>query len=133
MVKVMVFGTFDGIHEGHRAMFKEAKKHGDYLIAVVAQNHIVQHLKGYLPKLDLAERIAHLEAEDGVDEVVIGDAKLGTWEVVKKYRPDVIACGYDQNDLKKDLEANLPKLGYNPRVVLLSAYEPNVYHSRFAR
>ncbi len=125
----MVFGVFDGLHEGHRAMLKEAKKYGDYLIVAVAQNHIVQHLKGHLPKLDLVERMEHLQAEDYVDEVVIGDKDLGAWEVVKKYQPNVIACGYDQNQLKEDLEKHLDKLGYQPRIVALKSFEPNKYHS----
>lgn len=128
MIKVMVFGVFDGLHEGHRAMLKEAKTYGDYLIAAVAQNHIVQHLKGHLPKIDIGERIAHLEAEDGIDEVVIGDAELGTWEVVKKYKPDVIALGYDQQLLKENLERNMNKLDYTPEIKIMKSYEPNLYH-----
>ena len=34
MAKVMVFGTFDGVHPGHENFFEQAKQHGDYLIAV---------------------------------------------------------------------------------------------------
>ncbi|OGY64700.1 MAG: hypothetical protein A3J53_00655 [Candidatus Harrisonbacteria bacterium RIFCSPHIGHO2_02_FULL_40_20] len=129
MVKVMVFGAFDGLHEGHKEMFKEAKTYGQYLVAVVTQDHIIQHLKGHLPKLDLGERMAALQDEDAVDEVLVGDIVLETWEVVKKYRPDVIACGYDQADLKKSLEKNLAKIGYKPRIVTLKAFEPDKYHS----
>lgn len=125
----MVFGVFDGIHEGHRAMLKEAKSYGTYLIVVVAQDHIVQHLKGHLPQYPLAKRLEHLQMVDGVDEVVIGDSELGSWGVVKKYQPDVIACGYDQNDLKQDLEANFDKLGYKPRLVMLKSFEPEKHHS----
>src|SRR3989338_6946874 len=56
MRKVMVFGAFDGIHAGHRAFFNEARHHGDYLMAVVAQNHIIEHLKGHLPEIDITRR-----------------------------------------------------------------------------
>lgn len=129
MAKVMIFGVFDGLHEGHQEMLKEAKTYGEHLIAVVAQDHIVQHLKGHLPKLDVADRMVALQEEDAVDEVLIGDAVLETWEVVKKYRPDVIACGYDQGDLKKNLEKNLARIGYKPRIVTLKAYEPETHHS----
>ncbi len=129
MKKVMVFGVFDGLHEGHRAMLAEAKSLGDHLIVAVAQNHIVEHLKGHQPKLDLAERFAHLQAVDGVDEVVVGDAKLATWEVVKRHRPEIIAIGYDQELLKESLEKHLPELGYTPEIKMLAAREPNKYHS----
>ncbi len=125
----MVFGVFDGIHEGHKALLKEARSYGEHLIAVVAQNHIVEHLKGHLPKVDIGERIAHLEAEDNVDEVVIGDAEFSSWEVVKKYQPDVIALGYDQDMLREDLEKHVEELGYVPEIVELDAFEPNINHS----
>ena len=129
MKKVMIFGTFDGLHEGHRAFFKEASAQGDYLIAVVAQDHIIQHIKGHLPQLNLAERFDHLKKEDEVDEVVIGDSKSGTWGVLKKYKPDIIALGYDQGVLRQDLEANLKELDWQPIIKIMPAYEPNKYHS----
>lgn len=129
MKKIMVFGVFDGVHEGHRHFFQEAREPGDYLIAVVAQDHIVEHLKGHLPKLDLSQRFEHLGKEDGVDEVVIGDHKLSTWEVVKKHKPDIIALGYDQEFLKEDLEKHRKNFDWPLEIKMLSAYEPNVYHS----
>lgn len=129
MKKVMVFGVFDGVHEGHRHFFREAKKLGDYLIAVVAQDHIVRHIKSREPQLNLAERFAHLKEEDGVDEVVIGDADLSVYEVVKQQRPDVIALGYDQSLLKEDLESNRKKFDWPLDLRVISAYEPNIYHS----
>ena len=133
----MVFGTFDCIHEGHRAFFKEAKSQGDYLIVVVAQDHIVEQLKGHLPKINLTGRFEALKKEAGVNEVVISDAKIGTWEVVKKYRPEVITLGYDQEALKKNLEAYLKKFdpfdklraGWHPEIKVMHAYEPDKFHS----
>jgi FAD synthetase len=129
MLKVMVFGVFDGLHQGHRALLKEAKTYGEYLIVVVAQNAIVQQLKGHAPKYDVAERLAHLEMEDGVDEVVIGDAKLSSWEVVDKYQPDILVFGYDQMIMKEDFEKNLDKLRVKPELKVASSFEPNKYHS----
>jgi FAD synthetase len=129
MKKVMAFGVFDGVHEGHRHFLKEAKALGDYLIVVVAQNHIVRHLKGHEPQLDLAERFAHLQREDAVDQVVIGDTELSVYEVVKQHKPDIIALGYDQTLLKEDLERNRAKFDWPLELRTLSAYEPNIYHS----
>jgi FAD synthetase len=129
MKKVMVFGVFDGVHEGHRHFLKEAKSLGDYLIVAVTQNHIVEHLKGHAPTLDLSERFEHLRREDAVDEIVIGDAELSTYEVVKQHRPDVIALGYDQKLLKEDLEKNRAKFDWPLEFRVVSAYEPNIYHS----
>jgi len=125
MRKVMVFGTFDGLHDGHKAMLKEAKNLGDYLIAVVAQDHIVQHLKGHLPKINLLERFEHLQDVDEVDKVVIGDAETSAWNTVKKYKPDIIAIGHDQELLKEDLEMSFDTLGYEPDIAMLKYHEVN--------
>lgn len=125
----MVFGVFDGLHEGHRALLKKARNLGDYLVVVVAQDHIVEKLKGHEPRLDLAERFSHLEAEDGVDQVLVGDEEHGTWEVVKANKPDIIALGYDQTVLKSDLESHMDKFQPKPDIVVLDAYEPNTMHS----
>lgn len=129
MRKVMVFGVFDGVHAGHKAFFKEARTHGDYLIAVVAQDVIVEQLKGKRPVKDMAERFAELQELDLVDEVAIGDAELGIYDAVLKHRPDVIALGYDQIALKEDLEANYKKFDWKPKIVVTKAFEPNKYHS----
>ena len=119
----MVFGTFDGVHEGHREFFKEARRCGDYLIAVVAQDHIIEHLKGRLPNINLAKRFENIKREDGVDEVVIGDKDLGNWEIVKMRKPDVIALGYDQHTLRESLEDHLKDLGYKPEIKIMHSYE----------
>jgi len=42
MKKVMVFGTFDGIHEGAFGSFLAAKKYGDYLVVVVARDKMLK-------------------------------------------------------------------------------------------
>ncbi len=125
----MVFGVFDGMHEGHRAFFREAKMQGDYLIAVVSPDEHVERLKGHLPGVNLAKRFAALEREDGVNEVVIGDEELGSWAVVKKYRPEIIALGYDQTMLKVHLESALPQFDWHPIVKIMNSFEPNRYKS----
>ena len=133
MKKVMVFGVFDGIHEGHKAFFKEAKTHGDYLIAVVTQDAIVEQLKGKRPARDMSARFADLQELDGVDEVEIGDSELSTYNSVLKHKPDVIAFGYDQQAFKEDLEENYSKFNWNPKIVILNSFEPNKYHSSILR
>ena len=41
----MLFGTFDGLHEGHFDLFRQAKKYGDYLVVVVARDVNVKKIK----------------------------------------------------------------------------------------
>lgn len=127
MRKVMIFGVFDGVHDGHRAFLREAKSHGDYLIVVLAQDHIVKRLKGHLPEINLAERLVHLQKEDGVNDIVIGDAELGVWEVIKKYQPHIVAIGHDQQSLKESIEKYCVAgaLPFCPALKVMAYYERN--------
>ncbi len=129
MKKVLVFGVFDGIHDGHRAFFREAKKHGSHLIVAVAQDHIVEYLKGHLPEKNLARRIDDLRKEPTVDEVALGDAELGIYEVVKKHKPSIIALGYDQAALREDFKNHRKEFGWRPKVVVIKAHKPHKYKS----
>ena len=129
MKKVMVFGVFDGVHDGHRALFKEARHYGNYLIIAVAQDYVVEYLKGRLPKLGFGERVDELRKEKLVDKVVMGDTELGSYEVVLKHRPEIIAIGYDQEAFRKNLEENLKKFDWKPEIKIIPPYEPKKYHS----
>ena len=100
----MVFGTFDGLHEGHRYFLNEAKKLGDYLIVAVAHDSAVNLFKNRAPRQDAGARVSAILSENLADEVVIGDEEQGSWEVLKKHRPDIVALGYDQRELRKSLE-----------------------------
>lgn len=125
----MVFGVFDGLHDGHRKFFEEAKQQGDYLIAVVTQDHIVQELKGKQPHLSLRERFEHLKSADHVDAVIPGDSELGAWHVLDMHRPDVIALGYDQTALNGELQKYFARADWRPDIKIMRGHEPNRLHS----
>ncbi|MBI2623856.1 MAG: adenylyltransferase/cytidyltransferase family protein [Candidatus Liptonbacteria bacterium] len=129
MKKVLVFGVFDGLHEGHTQFLKQAKACGDYLVAVVARDTVAEEVKGTYPRLPLAVRVEHLRAGGCVDEVVLGDAKIGSYEVLKKQRPDVVALGYDQEALKADLETRKKEFNWDFEIKVLEPHEPEKYHS----
>ena len=126
---VMIFGVFDGVHEGHRFLFQEAKKSGDYLIAVVAPDEAVKALKGKTPRMNLGQRLEALLKEDFADEIVAGDAISGIWEVIKTYKPDIVALGYDQQSLKESLESRIGDFDPQPKIVVIEPFEPEKYHS----
>jgi cytidyltransferase-like protein len=147
MQRTLVFGTFDGVHDGHRAMLRQAKTVGDtascQLIVAVAPDSVVGVLKGAPPHHNQAERIALIKHEHIADEVVLADESIGSWKILKKVRPQCIALGYDQQELKSHLEAHLEgaypdvetasgewiKNPKKPRIVMLSAYKPDTLHS----
>lgn len=125
----MIFGVFDGIHEGHKALFSEARRCGDHVIAVVAEDHIVKQIKGCNPKWDIDERITGLKMVRDIDEVIRGDSHLSSWGVVDRYHPEIILLGYDQVIMKEDLEKHLNKLSSEIIIKVASSFEPNKYHN----
>ena len=119
----MVFGAFDGLHDGHKAFLKEAKGYGDYLNVVVPSDDTVKQLKGRLPRLTLAERMQHLRKVDKVDAVIVGDVELGSWKVLEKHRPAVIALGFDQNLIKEELEKYFEGLDWKPEIMVVKKFK----------
>jgi len=128
MKTIMVFGTFDIVHCGHLHMFKEAREHGDKLITVVGRDANVEKIKGMLPVHNEKERLFLIQNIKLVDEAVMGD-KVDVYKVIEKYRPDVIALGYDQKMYVDNLEKAITKFGLETRIVKLSPYQENQYKS----
>ncbi len=118
----MVFGVFDGIHEGHRNFLKQAKQYGDYLLVVVAPDEAVQQFKNRLARFSLPERINFLSKEGIVDEIVEGDRVQYSWKVIKKHQPSIIALGYDQGAIRKELEAIRYSFPFALKISTMDAY-----------
>ena len=57
--KIMVFGTFDGLHEGHLNFFRQAKKlsPGALLIVSIARDRNIKIIKGRASKFTERERM----------------------------------------------------------------------------
>jgi len=142
--RVMVFGVFDGLHEGHRYFLAAAQKYGDELIAVVARDETVRVLKNKTPRHNEKERMAavmqlsrlSLYREDDprlidVTRAVLGDRVLGAYDVIKKYKPDIICLGYDQDALGEDLQEKM-KIGVIPVIPIrrIAAYKHAHTHPR---
>ncbi len=127
---VVIFGVFDGIHEGHLAFIDEAKKEGNHLVAIVARDEIVKELKGKLPQHNEVERIKTLLEVEGIDLVLLGDPKIGTYNILKEVKPDVVFLGYDQKPLYENLTQTI-KNGNFPdmEVIFGNPYKPEIFHS----
>ena len=127
--KVMIFGTFDGIHEGHRSLFKQARAYGEHLMVVVARDATVMVVKGQMPRNDERRRVADVAREECVVDAALGNAD-DKHEVIRIHRPDVICLGYDQNNFIDTLEKTLQDVGlHDTKIIRLKAYKPKVYKS----
>ena len=124
MKKVMVFGTFDILHQGHLDYFKQAKRHGDEVVAVVARNINVFRMKGQYPKNDEKVRLAKVVASQAVKVARLGYLE-DKFKIIREENPDVIALGYDQQGYEDELQKEFPET----KIVRLKAFKPEIYKS----
>ncbi|TSC82015.1 MAG: FAD synthetase [Parcubacteria group bacterium Gr01-1014_20] len=127
MTKVLAFGVFDGLHEGHKFFVKEAKKLGDHLTVVITPDEAVKSLKNKIPGLGLKDRTEHLKKIDQVDEVVLGDSQIGRWAVFENFTPDIIAIGYDQDALEVAVKKYFEKKEIKPKFVRINGFRTDTY------
>ncbi|MDO8655123.1 MAG: adenylyltransferase/cytidyltransferase family protein [bacterium] len=104
MKRVVVFGIFDEVHEGHRFLFEQAKTYGAELVVVVGRDDFVRTFKNKEPKNSEKSRVEMIQKESLVDMVVLGDEVSSSYQVLSTLRPDVICLGYDQDVLEEDLK-----------------------------
>jgi len=90
--KVLIFGTFDLLHEGHKFFLKEAEKYGKVTI-MVAPGETVYKFKKRHPIYSQSQRI---EALRSLGYEALAESP-DPWQDVLKEKPDIIVLGYDQN------------------------------------
>lgn len=122
-MKVMIFGTFDRFHPGHEFVLREAMKRGDVTV-IVARDANVEKIKGKRPKYDERVRTAAIRTAFPDVAVRLGDESGDFLAPVRKFAPDLILMGYDQQLPPGVEDADLPC-----RVERLPAYEPEKYKS----
>lgn len=135
-MRVMVFGTFDNLHPGHLHYFKQARKFGAELVIVVARDKNVLHIKGRLPQEDEKTRVRKIRIairESGEPGRAVLGSLTNQWLVLKKYRPDVIALGYDQKVDNPRLKSEIKKFRLFCKIKRLQAYHPEKYKSSYCK
>jgi FAD synthetase len=125
---VMAFGTFDYLHAGHEHYLKQAKVLGEYLVVVIARDRTVRQIKGHAPTNSEKVRAANIRKTGIADKVILGDPN-DKHKVLRKYRPSVIALGYDQFVFTQTLEKTLIDLKLDSDVRRMDAFFPQVYKS----
>jgi len=137
MKKVLVFGTFDGLHEGHLNFFKQAREAGESLfnfeeiklIAVVGRDSTVERVKKRLPKQDQFERLLAVQKCVFIDEARLGNEGVSVYQILGEVKPDLICLGYDQVVFTDKLEQKLKEMGLKAEIRRMKPYKPEIYHS----
>ncbi len=101
--RVLVFGTFDGLHPGHLFFLRSAKAQGTVLLVAVARDAHVILLKEKRPTTTEMKRLAAIKQLAFVDEAYLCDEELGTYSIIVTAKPDMIVLGHDQQAMEKDL------------------------------
>ena len=129
MIKVLVFGTFDGLHEGHKDFFRQAKEQGNYLVVVVGRDSTILKTKGRKPKLNEQERLEEVKKCEYVDEARLGNEGNNPYKVIEEVKPRIICLGYDQTHFTDKLHEKIKEMKLKIDVIRLKAYKPEIYHS----
>lgn len=123
----MVFGTFNVLHPGHIDMFRQARKYGDYLVAVVARDETVKRLKEYSPS-PLEERLFAVEHNPLVDKARAGYVD-DQYRILHEEKPSVICLGYDQRFFADSVELYVQENNLGIIIKRLKAFKPDIYKS----
>jgi len=95
MKKVITYGTFDLLHEGHINILKRAKALGDYLIVGVTSDDYDRYRGKLNVRQSLAERISSIRETGFADEIIIEDYEGQKVEDVKRHNIDLLTLGSD--------------------------------------
>ena len=123
---VLASGAFDLLHYGHVYYLTNAKKAGGEnakLDVIVAKDKTVERLKGKKPIIPEDQRRALVESLKVVDEAILGYEDMDMLKVIEKVKPDVIALGYDEEKIEKELKRIIAEKGLNIKIVRIDRFE----------
>ena len=132
MKTVITFWTFDIVHPGHVYFLQQAKSHGTHLITIVARDQNVMKFKKKPPFHHEHQRMQDIKNLNVADMVELGH-ETDYFFAIKKYKPDVVAIGYDQTYLVKELSEFLYENGYKTELVIIEGFGPDEHKSSIIR
>lgn len=122
---VLASGVFDLVHYGHVYFLEEAKKAGGKharLLVIIARDKTVEKLKGKPPILQEEQRRAIVASLKPVDEAILGREEFDMNEELREIRPDIVAVGYDQEQIEKQVLSVAKSEGLNIKLVRIGKF-----------
>ena len=95
MKKVITYGTYDLLHQGHINLLRRAKELGDYLIVGVTSDSFDRGRGKLNVRNNVLERVEAVKATGYADEVIIEDYLGQKIDDIQKYDVDIFAIGSD--------------------------------------
>lgn len=120
MVRVITYGTYDLLHQGHVNLLRRARALGDYLIVGVTSDSFDRG-RGKLNVMNnVLERVDAVKATGLADEVIIEDYLGQKIDDIQKYDVDIFAVGSDWEG-QFDYLSEYCKVVYLPRTEGISS------------
>ena len=85
MSKVITYGTYDVLHQGHINLLKRAKELGDYLIVGVTSDRFDRERGKLNVKNNVLERVEAVRKTGYADEIIIEDYVGQKIDDIQKY------------------------------------------------
>lgn len=120
MTKVITYGTYDLLHQGHINLLRRAKALGDYLIVGVTNDSFDRDRGKLNVRNNVLERVDAVRATGLADEIIIEDYIGQKIEDIQKYNVDIFAIGSDWEG-KFDYLNEYCKVVYLPRTEGISS------------
>lgn len=132
--RIMVFGTFDGVHKGHLNFFRQARRlaKGPFLIVSIARDKNVEKIKSQKPDFSENERVSFIRKCKLADKVVLA-GKTKYLSHILKEKPDIIALGYDQVAYVKNLKKDLKNNSFKIKIIRLKPYKKHIYKNQLIK
>lgn len=95
MRKVITYGTYDLLHQGHINLLRRAKALGDYLIVGVTNDNFDRERGKLNVRNNVLERVEAVKATGLADQIIIEDYIGQKIDDIQKYDVDIFAIGSD--------------------------------------
>lgn len=120
MKKVITYGTYDLLHQGHVNLLRRAKELGDYLIVGVTNDSFDRERGKLNVRNNVIERVEAVMSTGLVDQVIIEDYVGQKIDDIQKYDIDIFAIGSDWEG-KFDYLKEFCEVVYLPRTEGISS------------
>ena len=130
--RVLVGGAFELIHPGHIFFLKEASKMGR-VIVIVARDATILKTKKRPSIIPEKQRLEVVKGIKYVDEVYLGFEDFDLLRTIKRYKPDVILLGPDQDFLHEKLSEIVREKGICVKIVKLESRMKKFRYSSTSR
>ena len=95
MKKVITYGTYDLLHQGHINLLRRAKELGDYLIVGVTNDNFDRERGKLNVRNNVLDRVEAVKATGLADKIIIEDYIGQKIDDIQKYNVDIFAIGSD--------------------------------------